>query len=107
MRFSLISMMAGVKCARGVAVLGPTTAEQAEILTTGAQDFVATLHRCFNARRKELLQRRVLRQKELDAGAGLRTPGFPGPEVARVTRLVLPLTSRPVFLIPDAGAPPL
>ena len=69
MRFSLISMMAGVKCARGVAVLGPTTAEQAEILTTGAQDFVATLHRCFNARRKELLQRRVTRQAELDAGA--------------------------------------
>lgn len=53
----------------GVAVLGPVTAEQAALVVTpDALAFVATLQRTFNARRKELLQRRVDRQRELDAG---------------------------------------
>ncbi len=39
-----------IKTAPGVAILGPVTAEQAQVLTVGAQEFVATLHRCFNAR---------------------------------------------------------
>ena len=46
-----------VHCAHGVAILGPTTAEQAEILTVEAQD--CGQHHCFNARRKELLQQRA------------------------------------------------
>lgn len=49
-------------------MLGTCTAEHAEILTVEAQRFVATLHRCFNGRRKELLHRRVMRQYEIDAG---------------------------------------
>lgn len=57
----------------GVAILGAVTAEQTEVLTPAAQQFVATLHRCFNARRKQLLARRVERQKEFDAG---RLPDF-------------------------------
>mgnify|MGYP001806931657 CR=1 FL=1 len=52
----------------GVAILGPVTAEQASILSPEAQLFVATLHRTFNPRRKELLKRRDERQKDLDAG---------------------------------------
>lgn len=57
----------------GVAILGAVTAEQTEVLTPAAQQFVATLHRCFNARRKQLLAARVERQKEFDAG---RLPDF-------------------------------
>mgnify|MGYP001182239402 FL=1 len=51
-----------------VRVVGPVTAEFAEILTEPALDFVAALHREFNPRRLELLQRRVERQRALDAG---------------------------------------
>lgn len=58
--------------APGVLILGPIDgAEQARILSVEAQAFVATLHRCFNTRRKELLARRVTRQYEIDAGVGL------------------------------------
>ena len=64
----------------GVAILGPVTAEQASILSPEAQLFVATLHRTFNPRRKELLKRRDERQKDLDAG---RLPDFL-PETAAV-----------------------
>jgi malate synthase len=38
------------------------------VLTTQATDFIASLHREFNGRRKELLQMRAERQKRLDAG---------------------------------------
>jgi hypothetical protein len=41
-------------------------------MSVDAQRFVAILHRAFNARRKELLARRVTRQYEIDAG---RMPG--------------------------------
>ncbi|KAI8867977.1 malate synthase A [Ramicandelaber brevisporus] len=53
----------------GVAILGEVTAEQAEILTPEALTFLATLQRAFNATRLTLLQKRVLRQQQLDAGA--------------------------------------
>ncbi|KAI8825075.1 malate synthase [Fimicolochytrium jonesii] len=58
---------------QGVQILGPMKPEFAEILSVPAQEFVATLHRAFNARRKELLQKRLERQEELDAG---RFPDF-------------------------------
>src|SRR5262245_49559916 len=52
-----------------VAVSGRVTAEFAQILTEDALAFVAKLHRAFNSRRLELLQRRAARQKQFDAGA--------------------------------------
>ncbi len=52
----------------GVEILGDVTPEFAEILTTEAVSFVATLARAFEDRRAELLKRRALRQQELDAG---------------------------------------
>jgi len=42
-----------------------------EILTPEALDFVASLHQLFDDRRKELLQARQVRQKELDNGGTL------------------------------------
>ncbi|GLC37368.1 hypothetical protein PLESTB_001594800 [Pleodorina starrii] len=69
-----------VRTVPGVSLLGPVSAEHADILTPEAQLFVATLHRVFNPRRKELLKRRDERQKELDAG---RFPDFL-PETAAV-----------------------
>ncbi len=52
----------------GVQILGAMTPEYAEILTPPALEFLAALHRQFNARRLELLERRVIRQAELDTG---------------------------------------
>lgn len=52
----------------GVQILGAVPAEHASILSLEAQDFVAKLHRTFNTRRKQLLQRRAERQKDFDAG---------------------------------------
>ena len=52
----------------GVQVSGRMTPEYAEILTFDALSFLAKLHRTFDARRRELLERRAVRQKELDAG---------------------------------------
>jgi malate synthase len=58
-----------IPTAPGVTILGAITSpEQGEIVSVQAQKFVAVLHRCFNARRKELLKRRVARQAQLDAG---------------------------------------
>lgn len=58
--------------APGCQILGPVDGpEQAKILSVEAQKFVATLNRCFNNRRKELLARRVTRQYEIDAGVPL------------------------------------
>jgi malate synthase len=53
---------------QGVQITGKYTPEFAEILTPEALEFVVTLQRKFNARRLELLQARVERQKLLDAG---------------------------------------
>ncbi|KAJ3315544.1 hypothetical protein HDU76_002149, partial [Blyttiomyces sp. JEL0837] len=57
-----------VPTAPGVSILGAVPAQYADILSIPAQEFVASLHRSFNARRKALLQRRVQRQKAIDAG---------------------------------------
>ena len=57
----------------GVQITGQITPEYAEILTFEALSFLAKLHRNFEARRRELLERRVARQQELDAG---KLPGF-------------------------------
>jgi malate synthase len=51
-----------------VQIAGAVTPEFAEILTPEAVNFVATLARAFTKRREELLQRRVQRQAEIDAG---------------------------------------
>ncbi|KAG0338021.1 hypothetical protein BG000_004648, partial [Podila horticola] len=52
----------------GVTILAKVTPEQAQILTPEALQFVATLHRSFNGTRKTLLQKRVLRQQQIDQG---------------------------------------
>src|SRR5436190_18367178 len=52
----------------GIEIRGPITAEFAEILTPEAMAFVAALVRTFSGRREELLQKRVQRQAEIDAG---------------------------------------
>jgi malate synthase len=54
---------------QGVSISGPLTDANRKILTRDAVAFLALLHRSFNATRKKLLQRRVLRQAELDRGA--------------------------------------
>src|SRR5712692_8336494 len=51
-----------------IQITGTITPEFAEILTPEAMNFVATLSRAFASRREELLQRRVQRQAEIDAG---------------------------------------
>ncbi|RIK46216.1 MAG: malate synthase A [Chloroflexi bacterium] len=54
-------------------ITGPAHPAIAEVLTPEAQQFVATLQRRFNGRRKELLAARVERQAAIDAG---ETPDF-------------------------------
>jgi malate synthase len=56
------------KLGESVEVLGPALERGDEILTPEALAFVADLHRRFDRRRRELLQRRTERQKRLDAG---------------------------------------
>ncbi|HEX8231952.1 MAG TPA: malate synthase A [Caulobacteraceae bacterium] len=51
-----------------VQVTGPAVARQDEILTPEALQFLADLHRRFDPRRRELLQRRSHRQSRFDAG---------------------------------------
>ncbi|MCJ1311228.1 hypothetical protein MMC25_004899 [Agyrium rufum] len=53
---------------KGVAILGPINDKTRVILSKEATAFLAILHRTFNDTRKELLQRRVKRQDELDKG---------------------------------------
>lgn len=53
---------------QAVNILGNVTDAQKKILTPEATGFVALLHRTFNPTRKALLQRRVIRQQELDKG---------------------------------------
>ena len=52
----------------GMQVLGRITPEFEQVLTPDALAFLAKLHRSFNARRLELLERRAQRQKRIDAG---------------------------------------
>jgi malate synthase len=52
----------------GVAIHGHLNDQTKKILNKEAIVFLALLHRTFDKRRKELLQRRVIRQAELDKG---------------------------------------
>lgn len=53
---------------QGVTISGSITDFNRKILSKDAVVFLALLHRSFNGTRKELLQRRVIRQAELDKG---------------------------------------
>jgi len=53
---------------KGVNISGSITDFNKKILTKDAVAFLALLHRSFNQTRKDLLQRRVIRQAELDKG---------------------------------------
>ena len=53
---------------REVNILGALNDQNKNILSKDAAVFLALLHRTFNERRKALLQRRVVRQAELDKG---------------------------------------
>lgn len=53
---------------QGVTVLGKVDESHRKILTPPALAFLALLHRSFNTTRKNLLERRKLRQAELDRG---------------------------------------
>lgn len=68
------------KCADGVEMRGAVSADHAAILTPEAVAFLAGLHRAFDGRRRELLERRRVRQAEIDAG---KMPDFL-PETAAV-----------------------
>lgn len=52
----------------GVAINGAVKDSFRKILTPEATAFLALLHRTFNSTRKSLLQRRVIRQQEIDKG---------------------------------------
>lgn len=52
----------------GVAYVPVSSEASSKILTPEAISFLATLHRAFNGRRKELLQARIDRQKRIDGG---------------------------------------
>lgn len=54
--------------AEGIEIKALVSAEFAEILTPAALSFIAKLARAFEARREDLLQKRVQRQADLDAG---------------------------------------
>src|SRR6516225_8410586 len=66
----------------GVTIGAPISPSTEAILVPEAIELIAALHRHFNERRKELLQRREQRQAELDAG---KTPDFL-PETQNVRR---------------------
>ena len=53
---------------QGVSIHGHLNDQTRKILNKHAVAFLALLHRSFNARRKELLKRRDVRQAELDKG---------------------------------------
>ncbi|KAI9747072.1 MAG: hypothetical protein M1835_002232 [Candelina submexicana] len=53
---------------KDVSILGPLNGQTRKILSKEATAFLALLHRAFNPTRKALLQRREIRQAELDKG---------------------------------------
>lgn len=61
-------MVATETILQGVTVSGRVQPEHKKILTPEALAFLALLHRSFNPTRKALLERRVLRQAEIDKG---------------------------------------
>ncbi len=64
----------------GIQIRGPLPDTYKEILTDEALQLLADLHRKFDGRRRELLARRVERQREIDAG---KLPDFL-PETANI-----------------------
>src|SRR5689334_716238 len=52
----------------GIRVLKPLPPDCADILTPAALEFLASLARRFEPERRRLLERRVARQQQLDAG---------------------------------------
>ncbi len=57
-----------VSTLQGVEIRGQVAGRHADVLTPGAVEFLAELHRGFDARRRELLERRARRQKDISAG---------------------------------------
>lgn len=53
---------------QGVSISGTILPEHKKILTPEALAFLALLHRSFNGTRKALLERRIIRQAEIDKG---------------------------------------
>lgn len=53
---------------KDVNILAPLNESNRKILSKDATVFLALLHRTFNNTRKALLQRRMIRQAELDKG---------------------------------------
>lgn len=53
---------------KNVNILGPLNDQTRKVLSKDATVFLALLHRTFNGTRKALLQRRMIRQAELDKG---------------------------------------
>jgi len=52
----------------GVSILASYNQDQAQILSSDALKFIATLQRTFNDTRKDLLKKRDLRQQQIDKG---------------------------------------
>jgi malate synthase len=65
--------------AEGVEIRGPVRDRHREVLTDGAVEFLAALHREFDGRRRELLEARMERQARLNAG---EDPDFPAATAA-------------------------
>src|SRR5436190_251758 len=84
-------MPISVPKAQDIQVSGRVTAEFAPTLTPPVLDFVANLHRAFEPRRQELLERRAARQKEFDAG---KLPDFL-PETRQVRENDWKIASQP------------
>ncbi len=78
----------------GIEIVGPVSPEFAQILTPEALHFVAALVRAFAPRREELLQRRVQRQAEIDAG---QLPDFL-PETAHIRQDAWTIAPEPADL---------
>src|SRR5712692_6192746 len=55
--------------AKAIEILGPPASGSEKVLSREALDFVGKLHREFHGTREKLLQQRLERQKEWDAGA--------------------------------------
>lgn len=53
---------------KDVNILGPLNEKTRKVLSKDAAVFLALLHRSFNGTRKALLQRRMIRQAEIDKG---------------------------------------
>jgi malate synthase len=66
-------MNSKLKLPDGVTITATISRETEEIFAPEAVELIVSLHRNFNQRRKEILQRREERQADLDAG---KTPDF-------------------------------